>query len=31
MNKKKMITVCLVVALMAVFAIGGSLAYFTDT
>ena len=31
MNKKKMVTVCLVVALMAVFAIGGSLAYFTDT
>ena len=26
-----MVTVCLVVALMAVFAIGGSLAYFTDT
>ena len=31
MNKKKMVTVCLIVALMAVFAIGGSLAYFTDT
>ena len=31
MNKKKIITACLVVALLAVFAIGGSLAYFTDT
>ena len=30
MKKKKIITVCLVVALVAVFAIGGSLAYFTD-
>lgn len=31
MNKKKIVTVCLVVALLAVCAIGGSLAYFTDT
>ena len=31
MNKKKIVTACLVVALLAVFAIGGSLAYFTDT
>lgn len=31
MNKKKIITACLVVALLAVFSIGGSLAYFTDT
>lgn len=31
MSKKKIVTACLVVALLAVFAIGGSLAYFTDT
>ena len=31
MNNKKLVTVCLVVALLAVCAIGGSLAYFTDT
>lgn len=31
MKKKKVVTVCLVVALMVTAAIGGSLAYFTDT
>lgn len=31
MNKKKLVTVCLVVAMMATALIGGSLAYFTDT
>lgn len=31
MKKKKIVTVCLVVALMVTAAIGGSLAYFTDT
>lgn len=31
MNKKKIVTVCLVAALMVTALIGGSLAYFTDT